>query len=218
MGQEIQRLAQSMGLGKIICGVDTNSHQASLPVKNTIDQINAQDIDVVIDFSSPELFGKVVQWCAKHKKPLVSGTTGIQENHKKMLAAAAQSVGIAWAPNMSLGIATLRKALAVFSQIKEFDFQIEEFHHNKKKDNPSGTALLLQNSLQEAVGRGLPAPIGIRGGGIFGTHKVWAMSDEEVLMFEHQALNRGVFAKGALIVAQQIVAKGPGSYGIDDFI
>ena len=88
-----------------------------------------------------------------------------------------------------------------------FDFQIEELHHNRKKDNPSGTAITLQNELAAVTKTQPPKPIGIRGGGIFGVHKVWAMSDEEVLCFEHQALNRTVFARGAVRAAQWLVKK-----------
>ncbi|MNT06765.1 4-hydroxy-tetrahydrodipicolinate reductase [compost metagenome] len=106
--------------------------------------------------------------------------------------------------------------MKVFSAIQGFDYQIEEFHHNKKKDKPSGTAISLQENLEKAVGRKLPEPLAIRGGGIYGVHKIYAMSDEEVLMFEHSALNRAVFAKGAVEAAMFLAIQTPGLSAIRD--
>ncbi|WP_374029484.1 4-hydroxy-tetrahydrodipicolinate reductase [Bdellovibrio bacteriovorus] len=123
-----------------------------------------------------------------------------------------------WSSNMSLGVAVLNEALKSLSAISHFDFQIEELHHNKKKDKPSGTAITLQENLEKAVGRELPEALAIRGGGIFGVHKIYAMSDEEVLTFEHTALNRTVFAKGAVQAAEWLVKQKPGLYQIRDVL
>ena len=119
---------------------------------------------------------------------------------------------------MSLGVAVLNQALELCSQLEGFDFQIEEFHHKRKKDNPSGTAITLQENLEKATERKLPPPIGMRGGGLFGIHKVWAFSEEEALLFEHQALNRAVFARGALKAARWLSQQEPGLYGMKDVL
>ncbi|MCK6598945.1 MAG: 4-hydroxy-tetrahydrodipicolinate reductase [Bdellovibrionaceae bacterium] len=178
----------------------------------------ASEVDLWIDFSLPESFEKNILKIANYGKPIVSGTTGLTETQKSLIDDAAKLCPILWSSNMSLGIAVLNEALEALKKIKHFDFQIEEFHHNKKKDAPSGTAITLQENLEKTVDRKLPNPLSIRGGGIFGVHKVWAMSDQEVLCFEHQALNRRVFAEGALHVGLKLVGKPKGSYQIREIL
>jgi 4-hydroxy-tetrahydrodipicolinate reductase len=178
----------------------------------------AREVDVWIDFSSPEAMRELFAKVTSTGKAVVSGTTGLSESDKKFLQGQAKKIPVLWSSNMSLGVAVLNEALQAFEAISHFDFQIEEFHHNKKKDKPSGTALTLQENLKKAVKKNLPQPIGIRGGGIFGVHKVYAMSDEEVVMFEHTALNRRVFAKGAVMAAEWLASRKPGLYQIRDVL
>lgn len=179
----------------------------------------ASKVDVWIDFTHAEAFRGVLKSVVKYKKPLVSGTTGLTAADKKALFAAAQKMPVLWASNMSMGVAILNEALKVFSKISDFDFQIEEIHHNRKKDAPSGTAVTLKENLEKAVGKKIPDTLSIRGGGVFGVHKIFALSDEEVLTFEHSALNRAVFAKGAVRAAKWISKiKKPGLYTINDVL
>jgi 4-hydroxy-tetrahydrodipicolinate reductase len=119
---------------------------------------------------------------------------------------------------MSLGVAALAKAIQSLETLKNFDFQVEEFHHSKKKDSPSGTAIFLQSKLEKTVGKKCPHPLSIRGGGIFGVHKIYAMSENEVLCFEHTALNRKLFADGAVTAAIWISSQKKGLYDIQDLI
>lgn len=183
---------------------------------NLTDKKALSDADVWIDFSGLEAFSEVIRLSCELKKPLVSGVTGLRDKETKMLAKAGQKTALLWAPNMSLGVAALRKALAIAAELEGFDFQIEEFHHRHKRDRPSGTAILLQNELKKYVTGPLPDPISVRGGGIFGVHKVWMMSQEETICLEHQALSRAVFAKGAVAAATWLAQKPKGLYTIDD--
>ncbi|MBS1969119.1 MAG: 4-hydroxy-tetrahydrodipicolinate reductase [Bdellovibrionales bacterium] len=178
----------------------------------------AKEVDIWIDFSSPELLKKLLTVASKNKTPVVSGTTGLTPADQAALKRAAKNIPVLWASNMSLGVAVVTEALKVFSRISNFDFQIEEFHHNRKKDAPSGTAKSLQESLEKAVGRKLPAPLSIRGGGIFGIHKIHAMAEEEHIVFEHMALNRAVFARGAVEAAQWLCSKKKGFYSMRDVL
>lgn len=172
---------------------------------------------VIIDFSSEEGLLAAIDFAVANKLPLVSGTTGISAKAHKALETAAKKIPILWAPNMSLGIYILRKCIAHMRALAEdFDFQIEDFHHKHKKDAPSGTAKILQKDLIEAVGKKVPEVVSVRGGGIFGVHKVIAMSDEEVITFEHEALNRAVFAKGAVVAANWLVKQKAGHYRFED--
>lgn len=208
MGQEIVKV------------LEASSHDLfyALAKNESLDEKRAAKVDVWIDFSSPQALKGVLKMAEKNKTAVVCGTTGFGEAEKKLLETYAKKIPLLWSSNMSLGVALLNEALKSFSVISNFDFQIEEFHHNKKKDKPSGTAITLQENLEKAVGRKLPAPVAIRGGGIFGVHKIYAMSDEEVLVFEHTALNRAVFAKGSVRAAEWLVGQEPGLYSIRDVL
>lgn len=182
------------------------------------DKKKAAAVDVWIDFSSPDAFKDVLKRAAEFKTPVVCGTTGFTAKEKKLLQQYGKLIPVLWSSNMSLGVAVLNEALKSLSAISHFDFQIEEIHHNKKKDKPSGTAITLQENLEKAVHKTLPEPVAIRGGGVFGVHKIYSMSDEEVLVFEHNALNRTVFAKGAVKAAEWLVRQKPGVYQIRDVL
>lgn len=173
-------------------------------------------VDVWIDFSSPEGLDALLDEAVRKGIPVVSGTTGLDGKLKKKMKKASEKIPILWSSNMSFGVAVFREALRALAPLADFDFQIEEVHHRRKKDRPSGTALTLQETLEETIGRKCPEPLSIRGGGVFGIHKVWAMSEEEILTFEHQALNRAVFARGAVRAATWIVGRGPGLYAMSD--
>jgi 4-hydroxy-tetrahydrodipicolinate reductase len=99
--------------------------------------------------------------------------------------------------------------------IKDFDFKVEEIHHTQKKDNPSGTAKTLHSDLEKIVNKKVTLPRGLRVGHVFGIHKVTASSKSEKITFEHTALNREVFAEGALKAARWIVNKKYGYYSMD---
>lgn len=182
------------------------------------DPKKAKSVQVWIDFSSTEALKQNLQRAAENKTPFVCGTTGFSKKEKDLLQKYSKTIPVLWSSNMSLGVAVLNEALKVFASISHFDFQIEEIHHNRKKDRPSGTAITLQENLEKAVGRKLPEALAIRGGGVFGVHKVFAMSDEEVITFEHTALNRTVFAKGAVQAAQWLAKQKPGFYQISDVL
>jgi 4-hydroxy-tetrahydrodipicolinate reductase len=218
MGAELLALSPefkfvaTQGVGRSKLAVD------GLTLSDHVSKLDPSKIDAVIDFSLPELTDDVIEWCVKNQKPLVSGVTGISLEQKNRFAEAGRSVAVLWAPNMSLGIAVLSRMISELRNLKGFEFQIEEVHHKRKKDKPSGTALFLQEKLETAVGEDVPAPVAIRGGGVFGIHRVWAMGEEETITLEHNAMNRRVFARGALRAAQWLIKKKPGRYTLDDVI
>ena len=175
-------------------------------------------IDLVIDFSLPEVMQTSLDFAIKNKIPYLCGVTGLNPEQMKALKKASQKIPVLWSPNMSIGVAFVNKILKQYQQLEGFDFQVEEFHHNKKKDRPSGTGVLLQNTLSEAIQKKLPPVLSVRGGGIYGVHKIYAMSDEEVITLEHSALNRSVFAKGAVKVGLWLVKQPVGMYSMSDFL
>ena len=208
VGLEIQALAEEQGF-EITSGVSR---------KNSFDSLMSEKTDVVIDFSMPELTKDVTAWCLAHQKPLVSGVTGLGTKEMDLLKRLSQSLPVFWAPNMSIGVAVLGRMLRQFSHLRNADFQIEEIHHNKKKDSPSGTALMLQEKLKASVGKSIPEPIAIRGGGVFGIHRVFCLGEEETITIEHLAMNRRVFAKGALQAAKWVMNQPPGFYSMDELL
>lgn len=206
MGREVIALAEEAG-HKVVAQLD----------KGKTWSLKKGDVDVLIDFSLPEGFAQALAWCVKNKTPFVSGTTGLSDKDKKQLKEAAKTIPVLYSANMSLGIAVMSAMLEQFQALEDWDFHIDEVHHKQKKDKPSGTALLLDNKLSQVLDRKLPAPNSIRGGGVPGIHQVWAMGPEEVVVLQHTAFNRKVFARGALKAAVWLFDKtGPGLYDLSD--
>jgi 4-hydroxy-tetrahydrodipicolinate reductase len=218
MGREVAALAPEFGF-KVSCGVSEKPEVfESFTSVTDIGQLLSARPEVMIDFSQPALTAEVAQWCARTKTPLVSGVTGLSEAHKAALKLASIEAPVLWSANMSLGVAVMARMLKEMAHLEGFDFQVEELHHKHKKDKPGGTALFLQNRLQEVAPTPLPDPVAIRGGGIFGVHRVLAMGDEEVITIEHTALNRRVFARGALRAATWLMNMSPGLYQMSDIL
>lgn len=181
-------------------------------------KLRSDRLNLVIDFSSPEAFRGAVRALKGTGRPFLSGTTGLTSADFKALKNLAKDSAVFWAPNTSLGVATLKKSLQSLRALADYDFQVEEIHHRHKKDAPSGTAKFLKAELDQVVGRPSPEALAIRGGGVPGLHRVWAIGPEEWLMFEHMAFQRKVFARGAVKIAEWLVKQKPGLYDMDAFL
>jgi 4-hydroxy-tetrahydrodipicolinate reductase len=176
---------------------------------------------VVIDFSSPKGLLEIAHWCSKHKVPLVSGTTGLSSIQKKKLKSLVQSIPVLCSPNFSLGLnAMVRSTQSFLESAIPTKVAIEEIHHKNKKDNPSGTAKLLQSIIKEKASKKTKVlqPVGLRVGNVFGLHKVMFFLDGELISFVHEARDRRIFAKGAVEVAKWIVRQKAGYYKMAEFI
>lgn len=198
----------------------------------------AADTEVLIDFSSPAGTVEAALYCQKKGLPLVTGTTGLDDDQQAVLRDASAQIAIVQSGNMSLGITLLRQLVAQASEaLESFDIEILETHHRHKKDSPSGTALLLGEAAARARGASLsqrakfgrhgredtrhPDEIGFavrRGGGVYGEHDVSFMSEGETVTLSHQALSRDAFARGALTAARWVIGQQPGLYGMDDVL
>lgn len=206
MGQEIEKLSGDAGV-RIVARIHTAKDW-----KNVV----ARNVDVVVDFSTPEGLDGALEWCSKQGVALVSGSTGINDKQRTRLKTAAKKIPVLYSGNMSLGIAVFSAMIKSLSAVKDWNFQIEEVHHIHKKDSPSGTALLLQRELTATVGK-TPDPLSIRGGGVPGIHTLLAMGPEETLSLTHTAFNRQVFARGALRAAFWLFDKEQaGLYDLSD--
>ena len=109
--------------------------------------------DVAIDFSGPEALPAVAAYVARTGTPLVSGTTGYTAGEKAAVAALGEHAPVVWSANYSLGVAVLARALRLVTAAlrPDFDIEVTETHHNRKKDAPSGTAKLLVEALDPAL-------------------------------------------------------------------
>lgn len=219
MGQAVESVVIEKKHNPYIFVGKTSSEKFSFSVsdlKNIEDDL-LKEVDVWIDFTSADGLLSLIRQ-TPHLTPIVSGSTGWTEKQFSILKKEAANRPLFWASNMSLGLWAFRKALESFSTIADFDFAIDEIHHTQKKDMPSGTALTLQKDLEKAIGKKINTPLAHRLGGIFGIHNVHAASQNEIITFQHQALNRKVFAEGAVRAAQWLTQQKNGFYSMDDML
>lgn len=238
MGQMIAGLCEKDPDITIVAGVDTYTEKKNdFPVFATIADCDVQ-ADAVIDFSNAAAVDGLIDWCVEKQVPVVLCSTGLSEEQLKKVEDASAKVAVLKSANMSLGINTLmdllQKAVKVFAPAG-FDVEIVEKHHNQKLDAPSGTAIALADSINEAMDGqyeyvydrsdrrqkrdakelGISA---VRGGTIVGEHEVIFAGEDEVIEFKHTAYSRAVFGKGAVEAAKFLAGKGPGYYTMQDVI
>ena len=190
------------------------SLQCVTPPLQKLENWNKKDIMGVIDFSSPELFVLALKWSVLNKKPFVSGTTALSVSDKKLLKKAAQKIPVFYEENMSWGIWQMKKWISSVSK-QNYKVLLEDIHHKNKKDKPSGTALKLQRHFPVFAQKLLKVK-SIRRGKEFGTHRVYFKSSQEQVLIEHKALDRQLFAEGALKALQWLVKKPNGLYSFED--
>ncbi len=193
---------------------------------------------VIVDFSCPECSLHSAEVAARKKVALVIGTTGFAAGQLDQLRAFAEETPIFWSPNMSVGISVLQKVLPqlVKSLGGDYDVDITEIHHNRKKDSPSGTALRLGECIADAKGfdfdkvrtscrDGIIGPrpkeeigiMAVRGGDVVGVHTVYFMGPGETIEVTHRAESRANFAGGALRAAQWLAGQSAGKlYSMND--
>lgn len=197
--------------------------------------------DVVIDFTTAEASVALARAAAERGGPaLVIGSTGFTPEQDAEIQAAAEKVAIVRSGNFSLGVNILIGLVehaALRLDAHDWDIEILEAHHRRKLDAPSGTALMLGEAA--ASGRGVdlaevrnpphdgvgePREAGrigfaaLRAGGIVGEHTVMFASDDEVLTLSHSAIDRSLFAKGAVAAAAWVRKRRPGLYDMQDVL
>jgi 4-hydroxy-tetrahydrodipicolinate reductase len=199
------------------------------------EKVGKSKVDVVIDFSSPSALTSLLKYSTTTKTPLVIATTGYDSKQLAAINLAAKKVAIFKSANMSVGIYLIRKMLKDYTKLLEtnYDIEILEKHHNRKVDSPSGTALLLANTISESAAKpkkiitdrsktkvvraheeiGIAA---VRAGNIIGEHSVMFASEEDMIEINHIAYSKLMFAKGAYKAAQFILSKKSGLFSMDD--
>ena len=176
--------------------------------------------DVIIDFSSPDLLEDLLKYSEIYHSKLIIGTTGLTERHFALLHKASSQNAILYSANMSIGANLVAKLASLASKILNVDYDVEiiDTHHRLKKDSPSGTALMYKKYLSETLDDKKINISSIRGGGIIGEHDVIFAGKDEVVKIKHQALNRKIFAEGAIKAACWLHDKQNGLYSMLDVI
>ncbi|MEM6414690.1 MAG: 4-hydroxy-tetrahydrodipicolinate reductase [Pseudomonadota bacterium] len=201
-----------------------------------IDKADFTNVSAIIDFSTPSASADLARRAASNQTPIVIGSTGFSADEEAIIKEASNDVAIVKSGNMSLGVnllAALIQEAAKRLDPDDFDIEIIEAHHRAKVDAPSGTALMLGEAA--AVGRRVSlddvaahdrrgqrkvGDIGfavVRGGGIIGEHEAVFASDQEIIELKHKAIDRSLFAKGAIRAAiwlsqKWVTARQPGMY------
>lgn len=236
MGQEVLNAINNNENFEVLNGVDLNENpKYNFPVYTNTDEIKEKP-DVIIDFSVPVATMKILEYAKENKVPIVIATTGISNEEKQKIKEYSKIIPIFQSANMSYDINLMKKIVSeVAKNLNQTDIEIVETHHNRKIDSPSGTALLLADSINNTLDNKMEYnfnrfqnrekrkknEIGfssIRGGNIVGEHTVIFFGENESFEITHKAYSRGVFAEGALKGAEYIVGKENGCYSMDDII
>lgn len=199
----------------------------------------AGDFHTLIDFTRPDVTIKNLEACVANGKNIVIGTTGFTVEEKQKIHTAAETIGIVFAPNMSVGVNLCFKLLDIAARVlgDEVDIEIIEAHHRHKVDAPSGTALRMGEVVADALGRDLKEcavygregvtgerdrkTIGfetIRAGDIVGDHTVMFADIGERVEITHKASSRMTFANGAIRAALWLADKNNGLYDMQDVL
>ena len=211
----------------------------STGVRVVADLAALADADVLIDFTRPQATLGHLDACTRYGVKMVIGTTGFDDAGRRAIAAAAQKIGIVFAPNMSIGVNATFKLIELAARMlgDTYDVEIIDTHHRHKVDAPSGTALKMGEVVASALGRPLeelavyareghtgerrPGSIGfaaIRGGDIVGDHTVLFAGAGERVEITHRSGSRTSYATGGLRAARFVAGRPAGLYDMYDVL
>jgi len=239
MGTAVSNLVDTIDNAQIVLGVDKFPKLMPYPVQASIDESIAAD--VMICYMRPTEEDDILNMLAytiRKNIPLVMCTTALSAECNDAISNAAQSIPVFYSANMSLGVAMLSRLLKQISAPlynAAFDIEIVEKHHAKKLDAPSGTALMLADTIKNAIQEPISIntnrtavkaerrrnEIGvqaIRGGTIVGEHSITFAGQFESIEITHSAQSRDVFAVGTLHAARFVVGKPAGLYSMEDIV
>ena len=238
MGQVITKIVKEDGNAEIVAGIDKYTGIPNeYPVFESIRECDIE-ADVIIDFSNASAVDELLDYCVEKKIPVVLCTTGLSDKQLQKIQVVSEKVAVLKSANMSLGVNMLLKLLQDATKVLApagFDIEIVEKHHNQKVDAPSGTALAMADSINEALDNtytyvydrsqerrkrdkkeiGISA---VRDGTIVGEHQVIYAGEDEVIELKHTAYSKAVFAKGAVEAGKFLKGKETGLYNMSDVI
>ncbi len=230
MGGNVLSLLENDPEATAVCGVDLFPKEIGIPVYTSFTDVK-EEADVIIDFSSPVNLAERLEYAKTHKLGIVLASTGFTAEDLQLVNDYASFVAIFKTSNLSLGVNLMQELIKTAAEVlgDAYDVEIIERHHNLKKDAPSGTALMLAETVNEAfdgkkrfvngregiVGAREKSEIGIhavRGGTIVGEHEVMFAGEDEIITVSHSARSKRVFAVGAIRAAKFLQRKAAGMY------
>ncbi len=230
MGGNVLSLLENDAQAVAVCGVDLFPKEIGIPVYKNFTEIK-ETAEVIIDFSSPIGLVERLEYAKANGLGIVLASTGFSAEDLKTIEEYSAYVAIFKTANLSLGVNLMQALCKAAAEVlgESFDIEIIERHHNLKKDAPSGTALMLADSINEVfegkkryvggregiVGARERDEIGIhavRGGTIVGEHEVMFAGEDEVITITHSAASKRVFAAGAIRAAKFLPQKQAGMY------
>jgi 4-hydroxy-tetrahydrodipicolinate reductase len=237
MGQEVALKARILEGIEVFGGVDIkDSGDNFFPVYINLDDIKGNMPDVIIDFSVPSASFKILEFAKANKIPVVVATTGFSEEELEKVREYGKFIPVFQSYNMSYTVSVMNKIVAELAKkLEGADIEIVETHHRRKIDSPSGTALMLAESINNALDNKMnyeynrhskrekrsDNEIGIhsiRGGTEAGKHTVLFFGEDESFEVTNTVTSRAVFASGALKAAKFLVNKDNGVYNMNDLI
>ena len=236
MGKAITACVENRNDCKIVAGIDLANDESSFPIFKSFNDINV-DADVIIDFSHPSVLDDLLNFAKEKKIPAVIATTGLNEQQIADIKIVSNDVPLFFSANMSIGVSLVSELAKKAAKVLQgsFDIEIVEAHHNQKIDAPSGTALMLADSISEALNekpiyefdrhskrmKRTKNEIGIhavRGGTIVGEHEIIFAGPDEVIKISHSAYSKQLFANGSVNAGLFLVGKEPGFYSMKDLV
>lgn len=234
MGREVKKLCLDGYKGASLAGgIDPFSEDDGV-YKSLSEIPEGLDIDCIVDFSHHSATEGLLRFATERKLPIVVATTGHTEEETALIGEAAKKTAVFYSRNMSLGIALLIELAKITAlAMPEAEIEIIESHHDRKLDAPSGTALMIADTLLELrpnsytnIGRSGQAKrtaeeIGIhsiRMGNIVGIHEVIVGTKNQTITLKHEAHDRALFAEGGLSAAAFLIGKGAGLYDMASLV
>ncbi len=241
MGKAVTKSVAESADCEIVGGIDIFSESLSgypvFPAPANVTNDITEKADVIIDFSNPAALSGLLEYAVKNSIPAVISTTGLSDAQINLIKDASKKIPVFFSANMSLGVNLVcelaKKAANVLGDA--FDIEIIEMHHNQKIDAPSGTALMIADSIKEELDddvryeydrhskreKRTKKEIGIhavRGGTITGEHQVIFAGLDEIITISHSARSKELFATGAISAAKFICGKPAGLYKMADML
>ncbi len=219
MGKRVYNILKSTKY-QVACGVDKNvAGEFDCPVYNNFDEVR-ESVDAIIDFSSPKCISEVLKFARDNKCQLVECATGFKKSDFEKIQEYSKLFPIFLASNTSLGAlmtATLCASLA--KELKNYQIEIIETHHKDKLDAPSGTAISIAEKIKQERESYQKIPIhSLRGGDVVGKHEVVFLGENETITVTHCALNKDLFAKGAIDALEYLSDKQQGLFSMENLI
>ena len=235
MGQEVFKQINLSDDFEVCCGVDKFDNNLNVPTYTNINLIK-ENPDVIIDFSIPEASMNILEFAKQKSIPIVIATTGFSDEQLSIIKEASKTIPVFRSGNMSYEINIMADIVSkLATQLKDSDIEIIETHHKNKIDSPSGTALILADSINDSLNNEMDyqynrhsirqkrsdKEIGIhsiRGGTEVGKHTVLFLGENETFELTHTVTSRSIFAKGSLKAARFLVNKKNGLYNMKSLI